>query len=120
MSAVRSQDKAPAGYALPVAAVALMEHAAEHGWLHIHAWSEDNAGSPFVRIQVGRKVTAADGETRGPFWRYSITWHNRNLPAGMLHLFGPVIAQTPGNPALHQVASLKAVREAITKNPGTA
>jgi hypothetical protein len=67
---------APEGYALPKAAVAMLNTAALARWRTGWEWAEDNGGSPFVTVHVG------DPDSR-EYFKY--TWHSRGT--GTLRLF---------------------------------
>ncbi|MFD4699823.1 hypothetical protein [Streptomyces niveus] len=83
----RFNSEAPDGFALPKAAVALINTAALSGWRTGWQWSADNSGSPFVKVHVG------DADTRECF---TFTWHSRDT--GTLRLFSKLHQAQAGAP----------------------
>ncbi|MFI8942688.1 hypothetical protein [Streptomyces syringium] len=109
----------PDGYSLPEAATALIAHARAYGWLAKAYWTPGDAtSSPFVSVEVGRRLTEAEREQhRGPHWLYRLTWHSRGCPPGRLRRFGSGLAATPDSPAPHPAPSVQRIREIITAHP---
>jgi hypothetical protein len=107
----------PDGYALPKAAALLTDWAASHGWQAMSQWGADSGDSPFVTVQVGRKVAEEDGRRGGPHWYYKLTWHNRDCEPGKLKKFGAGTAETPDNPRAHDAPSIHAIRAEIYEYP---
>jgi hypothetical protein len=81
-----TQD-APAGFALPKAAVGLLNTAALSGWTTGWQWAEDSGNSPFVTVHV------ADPDSR-EYFKY--TWHSRGT--GTLRLFSKIRQAHAGAP----------------------
>lgn len=77
--------EAPEGFALPKAAVELINISALSQWSVGWAWDTDMDGAPFVKVQVG------DPETREIF---SFTWHSRDT--GTLRLFSKLHQEIAG------------------------
>lgn len=78
---------APTGFALPTAAVQLLNAAALAGWVTGWQWGEDDGGVPFVTVHVG------DTDTR-EYFKY--TWHARST--GTLRLFSKMHQRSAGRP----------------------
>ncbi|NYE44260.1 hypothetical protein [Streptomyces fulvorobeus] len=101
-------QEVPAGFALPKAAVKLLNTAALARWSTGWQWSADNSDNPFVTIHV------ADPETR-EYFKY--TWHSRGT--GALRLFSKIRQAQAGAPWV-DAPSVKAaefrVREVAAKN----
>lgn len=109
----------PDGYDLPKIAAGLVTHAEAHGWRVRVQWTPPGyEDEPYVTVQVGRRVTRADGYAgTGDRWAYALTWHSRGCQTGKARLFGSGVAVTPDHPAAHNAPSVKAIRGVITANP---
>lgn len=109
----------PAGYELPKMAADLVAHAEAHGWLSLVQWTPpDYMGDPFVGVQVGRRVTEADGYLGlGNCWKYQLTWSSRDCAPGKVRLWRKGLAETPANPGTHDAPSVKAIRAVIEQHP---
>lgn len=109
----------PAGYELPKMAADLVAHAEAHGWLSLVQWTPpDCVGDPFVGVQVGRRVTEADGYLGlGNCWKYQLTWSSRDCAPGKVRLWRKGLAETPESPAATDAPSVKAIRAVIERHP---
>lgn len=109
----------PAGYELPKMAADLVAHAEAHGWLSLVQWTPpDYVGDPFVGVQVGRRVTEADGYLGlGNCWKYQLTWSSRDCAPGKVRLWRKGLAETPESPAATDAPSIKAIRAVIEQHP---
>lgn len=107
----------PDGYAVPKIVTDLVEFAESHGWKALVDWTPPGHEEPFMTVQVGRKVTEADGERRGPHWLYDLTYHSRGCESGKVKKSRAGLAQTPDDPQWQGAPSLKTIREVIAANP---
>lgn len=96
-------------HVMPKAAAELHELAIKHDWASAHQFGEDSGGSPFLTLELGRKV----GEGKRAVYHYRITWHTRNT--GTYRLFSK-ICRTPASPGWHDAPSLRAIRATIEEH----
>lgn len=86
-----NQFKQPAtfnGYALPKAAVDLIDAATLSGWVTGWQWSPEDFDEPFVKVAVGCPET---GE------QFKYTWHSRGAAEGKLRLFSKLYCKKHGH-----------------------
>ncbi|WP_329492428.1 hypothetical protein OG618_37275 (plasmid) [Kitasatospora sp. NBC_01246] len=105
----------PPGYALPKAAADLIAYADARKWVADVHWFVTAGADPFVKVRVGRALSGAEAAgRRGNAWTYALCWHARGCAPGRVRLFGPILATTPDNPAMHNVPTVAAVIRAIS------
>lgn len=107
----------PDGYTVPKIVTDLVAFAESHGWKALVDWTPPDYEEPFMTVCVGRKVTEADGERRGPWWQYKLTYHSRDCGPGKVKGFRAGLAQTPDHPQWGDAPSVKKIREVIAANP---
>ncbi|MFE0101226.1 hypothetical protein [Streptomyces sp. NPDC059009] len=109
----------PDGYTTPKIVTNLVAYAEYCGWQALVQWvpADGTNGGAHVTVQVGRKVTEEDGNRRGPWWLYKLTWHSRGCEPGKVRKFGTGLAQTPDKPQWHDAPAVWKIRQVIYENP---